>query len=187
MRDPKRIDKFCAKLAGIWKYKCPDWRFGQLMSNFQRWCAGNGIDIFFLEENKTLELFKEFLGVSEKNKVPISDLHLIFKIPCSFDGAYEKWDDDVLYVPNIYLHGSLENIAHIDRCGVVGEQNFYAIKNLKNKERIKVEIIINDKTYPATLYIWKQNVVKGLIVADDDDVDVKNYAKSMWESESYIL
>lgn len=65
MRDPKRIYKFCNELAAIWQDNCPDWRFGQLMSNFQRWCAGKGVDIFFPEENKTLELFKEFFGVSE--------------------------------------------------------------------------------------------------------------------------
>ena len=32
MRDPKRIDKFCWRLAEAWK-KAPDWRFGQLMVN----------------------------------------------------------------------------------------------------------------------------------------------------------
>ena len=66
MRDPKRIDKFCAKLAGIWKYKCPDWRFGQLISNFQCWLSiKDGTDIYYIEESKMMELFKEFLGILE--------------------------------------------------------------------------------------------------------------------------
>ena len=54
MRDPNRIDKFCNELAAIWKSNAPDWRFGQLMSNFQRWCAVKKIDIFFPEENEIL-------------------------------------------------------------------------------------------------------------------------------------
>ena len=32
MRDPKRIDKFCAMLAKTWR-KAPDWRFFQFMQN----------------------------------------------------------------------------------------------------------------------------------------------------------
>lgn len=32
MRDPKRIDKFCQRLAVLWKI-VPDWRFGQLIVN----------------------------------------------------------------------------------------------------------------------------------------------------------
>ncbi len=64
MRDPKRIDKFCDELAVIWKEKVPDWRFGQLMSNFQSWLSfKDGTDIFFPEEEKTLELLKEFLEI----------------------------------------------------------------------------------------------------------------------------
>lgn len=33
MRDPNRIDKFCAELAELWKNNCSDWRFGQLVTN----------------------------------------------------------------------------------------------------------------------------------------------------------
>ena len=58
---------------------------------------------------------------------------------------------------------------------------------MKNKAIIKVEVLIDGKAYPSTLYIWKRNVVKGLIVADNDVDEIKNYAKSMWETESYIL
>lgn len=32
MRDPDRIDEFCATLAELW-HKVPDWRFGQLVYN----------------------------------------------------------------------------------------------------------------------------------------------------------
>lgn len=35
MRDPMRIDKFCQRLAAVWK-TVPDWRFGQLMVNLFR-------------------------------------------------------------------------------------------------------------------------------------------------------
>lgn len=32
MREPNRIDEFCATLAELW-HKVPDWRFGQLVYN----------------------------------------------------------------------------------------------------------------------------------------------------------
>lgn len=188
MRDPKRIDKFCNELAAIWKSNAPDWRFGQLMSNFQRWCAVKKIDIFFPEENEILKLFKEFLGVSDKTEESISNLHLVFEPSGGFDeNEYEIWNEDVWYIANIYLHRKLHSIAGTDRCGVIGKTNRDVIRNLKNKAIIKVEVLIDGKAYPSTLYIWKRNVVKGLIVADNDVDEIKNYAKSMWETESYIL
>ncbi len=64
MRNPKRIDNFCDELATVWKLYCPDWRFGQIMSNFQRWANNKGIDIFFLEEDRFKALLIEYLRIS---------------------------------------------------------------------------------------------------------------------------
>lgn len=101
MRDPKRIDKFCSELAAIWKGKVPDWRFGQLISNFEYWLKGKGIDMFFPEEKEMLRLFKEFLGVNEektneeKTDDDINNLHLVFKPSGGIDeNGYEIWNDD---------------------------------------------------------------------------------------------
>lgn len=58
MRDPKRIDDFTKQLAEAWK-KLPDWRFGQMISNFESWY---GRDIFFLEEDRFAELLEQFIG-----------------------------------------------------------------------------------------------------------------------------
>lgn len=54
MRDPKRIRKFCNELADIWESNCPDWRFGQLLVNVV------DQDLFFLEEDDMLRLFKKY-------------------------------------------------------------------------------------------------------------------------------
>ena len=53
MRDLERIDEICQSLAEIWKM-VPDWRFTQLLSNFN--IAGDGTDSlnFFQEDNVTL-------------------------------------------------------------------------------------------------------------------------------------
>ena len=63
MRNPERIDKFCNELAKIWKEKCPDSRFGQLMVNvlnsFEK-------DPFFYEEDETLKEFKKFFKIEEE-------------------------------------------------------------------------------------------------------------------------
>ena len=61
MRDPNRLDKFYEEFCKIHKEKLPDWRFGQLISNFFGWIySEKKMDIWFPEENKMLELFKEY-------------------------------------------------------------------------------------------------------------------------------
>lgn len=55
MRDPNRIDKFCAELAQFW-HKVPDWRFGQLMTNIMsQYISDYGRDAFYVEDE---EFFK---------------------------------------------------------------------------------------------------------------------------------
>ena len=61
MRDPKRIKKFCDELAEIWESQCPDWRFGQLMCNVLT------RDPFYIEDDKMLELFKNYFKIGKNN------------------------------------------------------------------------------------------------------------------------
>lgn len=64
MRDPNRLDDFYIQLKTIHKTKYPDWRFGQLMSNFFGWLySEKKVDLFFPEEDKMIEYLKEFTGV----------------------------------------------------------------------------------------------------------------------------
>ena len=56
MRDPNRIDSFCAELAKLW-HKVPDWRFGQFICNVLGEYNG---DIFFPEDEKLLAFMKKF-------------------------------------------------------------------------------------------------------------------------------
>lgn len=61
MRDPKRLDKFYDEIKAIHQNKFPDWRFGQLCSNFFGWLmTKKGVDLFFPEEDKMLEYFQEY-------------------------------------------------------------------------------------------------------------------------------
>lgn len=63
MRRKDRIKPFLDELATLWGDEFQDWRFGQLMSNFVSWLwQEKNIDIFFIEENRFLELFREFAG-----------------------------------------------------------------------------------------------------------------------------
>ena len=57
MRDPKRIYKVCATLAEIWQ-KVPDWRFCQLMDNFQRWYID---DTFYMEDDQFEQELKKYI------------------------------------------------------------------------------------------------------------------------------
>lgn len=68
IRNPERIDVFTSELNRIWKKHFPDWRFGQLMSNFLGFVAGQKqTDIFFPEESEMLTYLKEFCEEKEDN------------------------------------------------------------------------------------------------------------------------
>jgi hypothetical protein len=61
MRDPNRLDNFYTELCQIHKEYFPDWRFGQLCSNFFGWLASaKQTDLFFPEESRMLEYLHEY-------------------------------------------------------------------------------------------------------------------------------
>lgn len=67
MRDPNRIEKYCAILAKIW-HKFPDFRFGQLMSVLLgEYVSKTGMDIFFPEDE---EFFRDLEEVAKSLASP---------------------------------------------------------------------------------------------------------------------
>ena len=58
MRKADRIDSFCVELAEMWK-KVPDWRFMQLINNFQRFLGQDG---FYIEDDELLEKLREYFS-----------------------------------------------------------------------------------------------------------------------------
>lgn len=62
MRDPEHIRKFCDQLADIWESQCPDWRFGQLVSNVQ---AEITYDLFYAEDDDMLKYFKKYFHLDD--------------------------------------------------------------------------------------------------------------------------
>ena len=62
MRDKARIHQFCHELANIWLEECPDWRFGQLISNVLGKMQSEGRDCFFPEETEMLDYFKKYFN-----------------------------------------------------------------------------------------------------------------------------
>ena len=62
MRNPERLDNFYDEVRDLHKEVCPDWRFSQLIINFQRWIAVTyGIrDIFFIEEEEMIKYIRKF-------------------------------------------------------------------------------------------------------------------------------
>ncbi len=61
MRNPNRLDAFYEEMKIIHKKSFPDWRFGQLMSNFFGWLmSSKGKDLFFPEEDDMIEYFREY-------------------------------------------------------------------------------------------------------------------------------
>lgn len=69
MRNPDRLDSFYDELKNLHKNTFPDWRFGQLISNFFGWLWGNkNVDCFFPEENKMLEYLKEYVNCCKRGE-----------------------------------------------------------------------------------------------------------------------
>ena len=63
IRNPNRLDSFYSQLCEIHKKSFPDWRFGQLCSNFFGGLVSEKkMDLFFLEESEMLIYLKEFCG-----------------------------------------------------------------------------------------------------------------------------
>ena len=68
MRNPKRIDEFCNELKEMW-HRVPDWRFGQLMSNFLGFVSQEtGKDIWFIEEPEMIEFVKIYQNYKKDSK-----------------------------------------------------------------------------------------------------------------------
>lgn len=57
MRDPARIYPFLNKIAELWT-TVPDWRFGQLVSNLQKW---EDNDLFYVEDDDFLKRLEVML------------------------------------------------------------------------------------------------------------------------------
>jgi len=68
MRDPKRIDEFCDELKKMW-HRVPDWRFGQLMSNFLGDVSyKTKHDIWFIEEPEMLKFVKKYMTGDDEDE-----------------------------------------------------------------------------------------------------------------------
>ncbi len=66
MRDVNRLYKFYDELRDIHMTYFPDWRFGQMITNvLGDWQAKNKRDIFFLEEDEMIQIFRNY--VKERN------------------------------------------------------------------------------------------------------------------------
>lgn len=67
MRDTDRIKLFCEELAKAWESN-PDLRFGQLSINLATYALTRyGLDIFYIEDDKVIELLYEILN-QERSK-----------------------------------------------------------------------------------------------------------------------
>ena len=60
MRDPKRIDEITQKLNELW-HKYPDLRFWQLLCYLRNCIQRPQDDLFYLEDDKTLEVIDEMI------------------------------------------------------------------------------------------------------------------------------
>lgn len=62
MRDPNRIDEFCATLAEMW-HKVPDWRFGQLICNIFGDAFNQRLaDPFYIEDEVMIREMKNYFN-----------------------------------------------------------------------------------------------------------------------------
>lgn len=60
MRDPKRIRKFCNRLATAWEL-VPDLRFGQLLFNIFVQIKNDGKDPFYLEDDSMIKRIEQYI------------------------------------------------------------------------------------------------------------------------------
>jgi hypothetical protein len=61
MRNKDRIRPFCERLAAAWE-RCPDMRFGQLISN--AYASECDRDPFYVEDEKSIQMIEAFTNIS---------------------------------------------------------------------------------------------------------------------------
>lgn len=67
-RNPQRLEEFYSELKEIHKRTFSDWRFFQFMINFLGWVMyEKKNDGFYYEENKALELLREYENLYRGN------------------------------------------------------------------------------------------------------------------------
>lgn len=67
MREANRLYKIYADIMTVHITHFPDWRFGQLMSNFCEWLSAvKDRDFFYVEDDEILEYLKAY---AEENSV----------------------------------------------------------------------------------------------------------------------
>lgn len=64
MRDPERLNETYTELERLHKKYCPDWRTGQLLSNFLSWLKE---DPFYYEELQFKDLVHRFYAENFRN------------------------------------------------------------------------------------------------------------------------
>ena len=70
MRDPNRLDNFYTDFRIYHKKYFPDIRFGQLCCNFFGWIMSEKeSDVFYIEENRMLDLLKEYCETHSKKRL----------------------------------------------------------------------------------------------------------------------
>ena len=63
MRDVRRISVITDYIAHVWKIHFPDWRFCQLMSNFDDYIKNlRGVDMFHVEDDEFMMLLDVFVN-----------------------------------------------------------------------------------------------------------------------------
>lgn len=65
MRNPERMIPLLGELSDQWS-RFPDWRFGQLIENIKRFYGIE--DLFYIEDDKMVELIKNFMTEKEKEE-----------------------------------------------------------------------------------------------------------------------
>lgn len=67
MRDPNRVYGYCNRLAKVWRENCPDWRFGQFMSNMLgEYYAATKKDPFFPEDEELISFIEKWFEERRK-------------------------------------------------------------------------------------------------------------------------
>lgn len=74
MRNRNRIDPFLNQIGKLWKEKCPDWRFGQLIENV---FGSSEYLIWFVEERTMLDIFKKYFEGNYRRRVPYPTIYIL--------------------------------------------------------------------------------------------------------------
>lgn len=172
MRDIKRIKPFCEELERLW-LRVPDWRFGQLISNFfgDVLASEGSVDLFFIEDDKLKEYIKKYMDIREDEPSPNKERKI-------------KFQDFKKYLDTLRRHLDFKNIAY-EAAEKADDFVTFDVPMMDSEVVDLLELLMEDEEDAIGYWVYDLNFGReykdGDIKDDDGNIIPLKTEKDLWK------